>query len=85
MRLARLTTLALCLAILAPSAHAQLFGAAAYAPYAAPQQRIEVAPGRYIHLICMGQGGPTVILSAGADGWAADWRRVQPELAKTTA
>ena len=32
----------------------------------------------------MGRGAPTVILSGGADGWAADWRLVQPEIAKTT-
>jgi pimeloyl-ACP methyl ester carboxylesterase len=80
MRRALLSALALCLA-LASGAHAQ---PAAFAPYATPQQRVEVAPGRYIHLLCMGEGSPTVILSAGADGWSADWRLVQPAIAGKT-
>ncbi|MGH6909827.1 MAG: alpha/beta fold hydrolase [Phenylobacterium sp.] len=32
----------------------------------------------------MGEGSPTVILSAGADGWSADWRLVQPAIAQKT-
>jgi len=81
MRRALLPALVLCLLALSSSAQAQ---PAAYTLYATPQQRIEVAPGRYIHMVCMGQGSPTVILSAGADGWSADWRLVQPAIAKKT-
>jgi len=72
---------ALCLTILTSSANAQ---PATYGPYATPQQRVEVAPGRFIHVICMGEGSPTVVLSAGADGWSADWRLVQLAITKKT-
>jgi pimeloyl-ACP methyl ester carboxylesterase len=84
MRYRLLPALTLFLAMLGPSSRAELKSDTPFAPYAAPQQRVPVGPGRYIHMVCMGQGGPTVILSAGADGWSADWRLVQPELAKTT-
>src|ERR1700754_3189731 len=87
MRFTLIPSLAPCVAALAPSPRAQprhTESDAPFAPYAQPQQRVAVAPGRFIHVLCMGQGSPTVILSAGADGWAADWRLVQPEIAKTT-
>ncbi|RYG30861.1 MAG: alpha/beta hydrolase [Burkholderiales bacterium] len=32
----------------------------------------------------MGEGSPTVLLSAGGGGWSASWRLVQPALAATT-
>jgi pimeloyl-ACP methyl ester carboxylesterase len=87
MRFTLVSALTLCLAALAPRSHAapgQADGDAAFAPYAQPQQQVQVATGRSIHVMCMGQGSPTVILSAGANGWSADWRLVQPEIAKKT-
>ena len=87
MRGVLLSALALSLVALAPNSQARPGRAesdAAYALYATPQQRVQVDAGHYIHMVCMGQGSPTVILSAGADGWSADWRLVQPQIAKTT-
>jgi pimeloyl-ACP methyl ester carboxylesterase len=87
MQCARLTFLALCFATLVSSADAQPAKAervTPFTPYEAPQHRVPVGAGRYINMVCMGEGSPTVILSAGADGWSADWLRVQPQIAKTT-
>jgi pimeloyl-ACP methyl ester carboxylesterase len=53
-------------------------------PYASPQQRVAIGSERYIHMVCMGEGSPTAILSAGAGGWAVSWRMVQPTIAATT-
>ncbi len=56
----------------------------AYLPYARPGILAEVAPGRKIHLICMGQGSPTVILTAGLGNWSETWRKVQPAVGQKT-
>lgn len=48
-----------------------------------PGARIEV-DGVALHLHCVGEGAPTVILEAGATGFAQMWARVQPELAART-
>ena len=53
-------------------------------PYASPGQLVDVGGGRKIHLLCMGRGSPTVILSAGSGNWAETWRKVQPAVARTT-
>ena len=82
-KLAGLAT-ALCLLGLASGARAAPANDDAYAPYVHPQLRVPMAAGRSIHVICMGQGSPTVILSAGAAGWSADWRLVQPVIARQT-
>jgi pimeloyl-ACP methyl ester carboxylesterase len=49
------------------------------------------APGRLVdvggfrmHLDCIGEGGPTVILDAGLGGWSLDWALVQPAIAQAT-
>lgn len=49
------------------------------------------APGRFVeveghrmHLHCTGEGRPTVILEAGATGFAQTWAWIQPELSRTT-
>lgn len=57
----------------------------ALAPYTDERGSVRVQGSRRIHLVCMGassKGRPTVILTAGAGGWSADWRRVQPEIAR---
>lgn len=60
------------------------------APHASGDQSVPVPPGRLVdvgdrklHLYCTGQGGPTVILEAGAGSFSVDWALVQPEIAKT--
>ena len=51
--------------------------------YPAPGHLIDVG-GFKMHLSCMGEGSPTVILEAGTAGTAAHWAWVQPAVAMTT-
>lgn len=54
--------------------------AARAARWPAPGQR--VAAGQlHLHLHCMGEGGPTMVLEAGMGGWSQDWSLVQARLA----
>jgi pimeloyl-ACP methyl ester carboxylesterase len=39
--------------------------------------------GRKLHLLCTGQGSPTVVLEAGASAFAIDWTLVQRETSKS--
>lgn len=54
------------------------------AAYASTTDSAHLPDGRIIHLVCMGKGSPTVILSAGAGGWGVTWKKVQPAVAKKT-
>jgi pimeloyl-ACP methyl ester carboxylesterase len=49
---------------------------------AAPGRLIDVG-GRRLHLLCSGEGSPTVILEAGASSFAIDWTLVQREVSRT--
>ena len=51
--------------------------------YPPPGELIDVG-GFRLHLVCMGEGSPTVILDALGDGTSANWGWVQPEVAKQT-
>ena len=51
--------------------------------YPAPGQRVDVG-GYRLHVHCVGEGNPTVVLDAGLGGFSLDWSLVQPELAATT-
>lgn len=51
--------------------------------YPPPGQLIDVG-GYWLHIVCMGDGSPTVILDALGDGTSANWGWVQPVVAKTT-
>jgi pimeloyl-ACP methyl ester carboxylesterase len=53
-------------------------------PYLTPQRLVRVGEGRTINLICLGNGSPTVILTAGLGSWSVVWRSVQPPLARST-
>lgn len=53
-------------------------------PYANPKDAARLPDGRLLHIVCMGHGSPTVILTAGAGDWSLTWNKVQPEIAKTT-
>jgi pimeloyl-ACP methyl ester carboxylesterase len=66
----------------APAAPANTL--AVMARFALPGQAVEVAPGRHINLVCVGQGSPTVILTMGAGGWSINWVKVAPAVARTT-
>ena len=37
-----------------------------------------------MHLNCVGDGSPTVVLDAGLGGWSLDWALVQPVIASAT-
>ena len=53
-------------------------------PYASTQDSARLPDGRTIHLVCMGQGSPVVILTAGGTGWSVSWAKVQPAVAAKT-
>jgi pimeloyl-ACP methyl ester carboxylesterase len=53
-------------------------------PYASAKDAVRLPDGRQLNLVCMGQGSPTVILTAGAGDWSLTWSRVQPAVARTT-
>src|SRR3712207_2247545 len=51
--------------------------------YPAPGQLVEVG-GHHLHIRCVGQDNPTVILEAANGGMSAHWVRVQQEVAGVT-
>ncbi len=51
--------------------------------YRPPGKLVEV-DDHLMHINCMGEGAPTVILEAGHFGMSANWVRVQRQVAKTT-
>ena len=53
-------------------------------PYLTPQRVVHIEKERTINLVCFGHGSPTVILSAGLDGWSLSWGAVQRPIAKRT-
>jgi hypothetical protein len=57
----------------------------ALAAYASTKDSARVPDGRVIHMVCMGRGSPTVVLSAGAGNWGITWNKVQPAVARKTA
>ena len=48
-----------------------------------PGQLVDIGGGRRLHLLCSGQGSPTVLLEAGGSAFAIDWTLVQREIEKT--
>jgi pimeloyl-ACP methyl ester carboxylesterase len=51
--------------------------------YPARGQLVDVG-GHRLHVNCVGEGSPTVLLAAGHGGFSLDWSLVQPQLAATT-
>jgi pimeloyl-ACP methyl ester carboxylesterase len=51
--------------------------------YPARGQRVDVG-GYRLHISCIGNGSPTVVLDAGLGGFSLDWSLIQPELATAT-
>jgi pimeloyl-ACP methyl ester carboxylesterase len=51
--------------------------------YPPPGKMVDVG-GYKLHIYCIGEGSPTVILDAAADMMSADWAWIQPEIAKHT-
>jgi pimeloyl-ACP methyl ester carboxylesterase len=54
------------------------------APYLNPQRLVPIVGGRTINLVCLGQGSPTVVLTAGLGGWSVVWNRIQSPLSRRT-
>lgn len=48
-----------------------------------PGKLIDIG-GYRLHLLCSGEGGPTVILESGLGAYSVDWGLVQPQVAKFT-
>ncbi len=48
-----------------------------------PGQLVDIG-GHRLHLYCIGNGSPTVLLEAAATGWSLDWTLVQPAVARFT-
>jgi pimeloyl-ACP methyl ester carboxylesterase len=48
----------------------------------APPGRLVDIGGHKVHVLCSGEGAPTVVLEAGASAFAIDWSLVQPEIAR---
>jgi len=42
---------------------------------------MEVAPGRRLHLACVGSGSPTIVFEQGGEGWIVNWRKIQAQAA----
>src|ERR687893_2596105 len=51
--------------------------------YPPPGEMVDVG-GYSLHINCVGQGSPTVVLDAGSGGFSAQWVRVQQEVTGTT-
>jgi len=51
--------------------------------YPPPGRLVDVG-GYRLHLHCVGEGSPTIVLEAGMSGWSTDWILVQPEIGKIT-
>jgi hypothetical protein len=47
-----------------------------------PPGTLVAVGGRKAHVLCSGEGAPTVVLEAGASAFAIDWALVQPEIAR---
>lgn len=52
--------------------------------YVHPQWLVEVEPGRRMHLLCMGEGAPTVVFDSGLSDWSSTWALIQPAVATRT-
>ena len=55
--------------------------AADFEQFPEPGQRVDVG-GFSLHIYCMGEGSPTVIVDAGNGDFSVGWSGVQPEVAK---
>lgn len=56
----------------------------AFRPYMNAEETVRLPDGRDIHLVCRGEGAPTVVMTSGLGSWSMAWRMVQPTVAETT-
>lgn len=69
--------------VLLGAGYQQITQAVAKATYVPPGELVKVNGGA-MHLYCSGEGTPTVVLEAGATGFAQSWVWVQRELEQTS-
>ena len=72
----------LSLAAALSAAAPQPIGPEAARPYLTRQSVVEIAPGRKLNLVCMGNGPRTVLFDAGGSDWSVVWALVQPIVAR---
>jgi pimeloyl-ACP methyl ester carboxylesterase len=75
--------LLLLLLVVAGAGYQWFASAADRRAYPPPGELVDVG-GHRLHIVCMGEGSPTVILDALGDGTSAQWGWVQPAVAQTT-
>lgn len=46
--------------------------------------KLVVVDGHQMHINCIGEGSPTVVMDAGLGSWSLDWSAVQPDIATFT-
>ena len=51
--------------------------------YRPPGQLVDVG-GHHLHLHCVGQGSPTVVLDAGLGAFSLDWGAIQSQIPTST-
>jgi pimeloyl-ACP methyl ester carboxylesterase len=76
--------LALVVVLPATGASYEAIMAASDATRYPPPGRLVDVGGYHMHIHCIGQGNPTVVLTSGAGSFSAEWSVVQPQLAQTT-
>jgi len=75
---------AVSLLLLVPIAAAGIAALVPHQPGFPPPGRFVTVDGARLHLWCIGQGTPTVVLEPGLGGTTLTWSWLQPELAKFT-
>ena len=77
------TSLVLLVLLLAGATYQGVATALERRRYPHPGQLVDVG-GHQLHIHCLGEGTPTVVLESSAAAMSASWGWVQPEVAKTT-
>src|SRR5262245_25390781 len=77
------TAMALWMTTLALAAAASGQGTTNLVRYSVPGKLVDVG-GRRLHINCVGEGSPAVVMEAGAGDFSFDWSLVQPEVARFT-
>jgi len=70
--------------LLVSAAAAGIAALTPHQPDIPPPGRFVTVDGARLHLWCIGQGSPTVVLEAGLGGTTLQWSWLQPELAQST-
>ncbi|MGY4395547.1 pimeloyl-ACP methyl ester carboxylesterase [Sphingomonas sp. UYAg733] len=73
--------LAVLLLVYSTPSHAAAAGQSTTTSRPAVSSSVEVAPGRSLHVVCMGDGPVTVLLDAGGSDWSSIWSTIQPRIA----